>query len=166
MKTHRSLYLVTAIWELLRFLLLFLAVWIIFRQVLESNRQGVYWLLVLASGTLVIAAALLFLFVDPERFWPFLNLVRLGKILGLLSSGLLILLEPVGTGFRFLSPPFSPRGVAPFTILLGLCVVDLILLFLLFSHQQKKLPPAAAPTGQEQREDPLPEYSETVLPKS
>jgi hypothetical protein len=147
MKIHRVLFLITAIWELLRFCAIFLAVWIIFRQILETNGQGIYWLLVLGNGGLLVTASLLFLYVDPRRFRVLLNLVRLGKILGLFSALLLIILEPIGTGLRFLYMDFLPYWIAPFSLLLIVLVADLIFLFLLFSYQIEETPPSPPTPG-------------------
>ncbi|MBN2553667.1 MAG: hypothetical protein JXB06_12900 [Spirochaetales bacterium] len=165
MKIRRMFFLFNAIWELVRFCCLFLAVWLVFHQILETNRQAVFWLLVFANGGLLMTAALLFLYLDPRRFRALLNLVRLGKILGLFSALLLIVLEPVGTSLRFLSIGFFPYGIAPFTLLLAVCVVDLIFLFLLFSYQKGQSSRSAGNAGTARgREDPpLPEYSETVI---
>jgi hypothetical protein len=151
MKIHRVLFLITAIWELLRFCAIFLAVWIIFRQILETNSQGIYWLLVLGNGGLLVTASLLFLYVDPRRFRVLLNLVRLGKILGLFSALLLIILEPIGTGLRFLYMEFLPYRIAPFSLLLIVSVADLIFLFLLFSYQIEETPPSPPVPGKREQ---------------
>jgi hypothetical protein len=163
MKIRRVFFLVTAIWDLLRFLAIFLAVWIVFRRTLETNNQGIYWLLILGNGGLLMSASLLFLYIDPERFRALLNLVRLGKILGLASASLLIILEPVGTGLRFLSAGFLPYRIAPFSVLLIVSVVDLIFLFLLLSYQTEKTSPPPSSEGQSEQEPPLPDYRETVI---
>jgi hypothetical protein len=165
MKIHRVFFLFNAIWELVRFCCLFLAVWIVFHQILETNRQAVFWLPVFGNGGLLAVAALLFLYVDPRRYRALLNLVRLGKILGLFSSMLLIVLEPVGTGLRFLSVDFLPYRIAPLPLLLVICVADLIFLFLLFSYHIEESSPSDGDSGTEQgKEDPpLPEYRETVI---
>ena len=159
MKIRRVFFLITAIWELLRFLAVFLAVWIVFRRTLETNNQSIYWLLILGNGGLLMSACLLFLYLDPERFRVLLNLARLGKILGLASALLLIILEPVGTGLRFLSVGFLPYRIAPFSVLLVIAVVDLIFLFLLFSYQIEKASASPSP----EQDPPLPDYRETVI---
>jgi len=87
------------------------------------------------NGGLLAAAALLFLYVDPPRFRALLNLVRLGKTLGLFSALLLIILEPFAAGLQSLSLSSPPYRIAPFSILLLVAVADLIFLFLLFSYQ-------------------------------
>jgi hypothetical protein len=166
MKIRRVFFLITAVWELLRFCAIFVAVWIIFRQVLETNRQGIYWLLVLGNGGLLMTASLLFLYMDPPRFRVLLNLVRLGKILGLFSALLLIILEPIGTGLRFLSAGFLPYRIAPFSVLLVVSVMDMIFLFLLFSYQIENTPPSPPVDRQQEQEPSLPEYRETVIRKS
>jgi hypothetical protein len=150
MKIRRAFFLVAAIWELLRFCIIFLAGWIVFRQVLEANDQGIYWLLIIGNGGLLVTASLLFLFVDPPRFRVLLNLVRLGKTLGLFSALLLIILEPIGTGLRFLPAGFLPYRFAPFSLLLAVSVADLIFLFLMFSYQLEKTSPSPPPDEYEQ----------------
>jgi hypothetical protein len=165
MKIRRVFFLIAAIWELLRFCVIFLAGWIVFRQVLEMNDQGIYWLLVIGNGGLLVAASLLFLFVDPPRFRVLLNLVRLGKILGLFSALLLIILEPIGSGLRFLSVGFLPYRVAPFSLLLTVSVADLIFLFLLFSYQLEITSPSPPAEGRQEQEPPLPEFRETTIRK-
>jgi len=163
MKIRRVFFLITAIWDLLRFFAVFLAVWIVFRRTLETNNQGIYWLLILGNGGLLTSASLLILYVDPERFRVLLNLVRLGKILGLASALLLIILEPVGTGLRFLSLGVVPYRIAPFSILLVASVVDLIFLFLLLSYQIEKTPPSPPSEDRSEQDSTLPGYRETVV---
>jgi hypothetical protein len=165
MKIRRVFFLIAAIWELLRFCVIFLAGWIVFRQVLEMNDQGIYWLLVIGNGGLLVAASLLFLFVDPPRFRVLLNLVRLGKILGLFSALLLIILEPIGSGLRFPSVGFLPYRVAPFSLLLAVSVADLIFLFLLFSYQLEITSPSPPAEGRQEQEPSLPEFRETTIRK-
>jgi hypothetical protein len=126
-------------------------VWIIFRQILETNSQGIYWLLVLGNGGLLVTASLLFLYMDPRHFRVLLNLVRLGKILGLFSALLLFILEPIGTGLRFLYMEFLPYRIAPFSLLLIVSVADLIFLFLLFSYQIEETPPSPPVPGKREQ---------------
>ena len=61
MKIRRIFFLLNSIWELVRFLFLFLAVWGTFRQVLETDSQAIFWLILFGNGGLLVAAALLFL---------------------------------------------------------------------------------------------------------
>ncbi len=166
MKIRRIFFLLNSIWELVRFLFLFLAVWITFQQVLETDSQAIFWLILFGNGGLLVAAALLFLYVDPPRFRVLLNLVRLGKGLGLFSALLLIILEPFGTGLQSLSLSFLPYRIAPFSILLLVAVADLIFLFLLFSYQIEESHPTSATEETTKENRPLPEYRETVVPKS
>lgn len=166
MKIRRIFFLLNSIWELVRFLSLFLAVWITFQQVLETDRQAIFWLVLFGNGGLLVAAALLFLYVDPPRFRVLLNFVRLGKILGLFSALLLIILEPFGTGLQSsLSLSFPPYRIAPLSILLLIAAADLIFLFLLFSYQIEESNPASPAEETKEENPPLPEYRETVVPK-
>ena len=160
MKIHRVFLLLSSIWELLRFLFLFLAVWVTFQQILETNRQAVYWLLLFGNGGLLVAAALLFLYTDPARFRVLLNLVRLGKVLGLFSALLLVILEPISTQLTSLPLKFLAYRIAPFSILLLVAVLDLVFLFLLFSYRIEGI-------QTEGKDNPsLPEYRETIVTKS
>lgn len=143
MKIRRIFFLLNSIWELVRFLFLFLAVWITFQPVLETDGQAVFWLMLFGNGGLLVAAALLFLYVDPPRFRAFLNLVRLGKGLGLFNALLLIFFEPFGTGLQSLSLSVPPYRIAPFSILLFVVVADLIFLFLLFSYRIEESNPTS-----------------------
>jgi hypothetical protein len=166
MKIRRIFFLLNSIWELVRFVLLFLAVWITFQQVLKTDGQAIFWLMLFGNGGLLVAAALLFLYVDPPRFRALLNLARLGKGLGLFSALLLIILEPFGTGLHSLSLRFPPYRIAPFSILLLIVVADLIFLFLLFSYQIEESNPTSPTEAANKEDPPLPEYRETVVPKS
>jgi hypothetical protein len=166
MKIRRLFFLLNSIWELVRFLILFLAVWITFQQVLKIDSQAIFWLMLFGNSGLLVAAALLFLYVDPPRFRALLNLVRLGKGLGLFSALLLIILEPFGTGLQSLSLSFPPYRIAPFSLLLIVVVADLIFLFLLFSYQIEESTPPSPAEKVKKEDPPLPEYRETVVPRS
>jgi hypothetical protein len=138
MRTRREFYLIASIWELIRFCFLFLAVWMTFRKILETNNQAIYWLLVFGNGGLLVAAALLFIYVNPMGNHALLNLARMGKILGLLSAILLIVFEPISTGWQFLSVRIFSYPIAPLSVLLVITIADLIFVFLLFSFQEEE----------------------------
>ena len=138
MKIHRLFFLVGSLWELLRFLLLFLALGITFRRELLIDTQAIFWLVLLGSANLLMPAGLLFLYLDPDRHRNLLNLIRMGKLLGLLSALLLILLEPIGTSLSGFALSFLPSTIAPFSILLFISVSDLLFLFLLFSYRRER----------------------------
>ncbi len=159
MKIHRIFFLLNGIWELLRFLLLFLALGITFQWTLVSDRQAIFWLVVLGNANLLMPAAALLLYIDARRFRVLLNLLRLGKLLGLFSSALLIILEPVSSGLRQLSLSFLPFAIAPLSILLLIAVIDLVFIFLLFSCRIEQ-------NENEKQNSSLPDYRVTVLHNS
>ena len=132
MKIKRILFLINCLWELARVFLLFTALALAFRRTLLEDRAFVYWLVLLGSGQLVLPAALVILYLDPARFAPLLNLVRLGKFLGILASLLLVFLLPLSSGLFPASALPVPFAVVPFSIVIGMTIVDLLFLFLLF----------------------------------
>ena len=132
MKIKRILLLINSLWELARFLLLFLALSFAFRSALLADRSTIYWLILLGSGQLVLPAGMVMLYLDPSRFAPLLNLVRLGKFLGILAGLLLLFLSPFGAALRFSAGLGLPSALVPYTIVVGASIVDLVFLFLLF----------------------------------
>ena len=138
MRTRREFYLIASIWELLRFCFLFLAVWMTFRKVLEIDSQAIYWLLIFGNGGLLVPAALLFIYIDSREHRILLNLARMGKILGLLSAVLLIVFEPISSGWQFLPVRVFSYPIAPLSVLLAITIVDLIIVFLLFTFEEEK----------------------------
>jgi hypothetical protein len=132
MKIKRILFLINSLWELARVFLLFAALAVALRRTLLEVQSSVYWLVLLGSGQLVLPAALVMLYLDPTRFAALLNLVRLGKFLGILAALLLVFLLPLSSG---LLPPVGlpvPFAALPFSIVVGMTIVDLVFLFLLF----------------------------------
>jgi hypothetical protein len=132
MKIKRFLFLINSLWELARLFLLFAALVIAFRRPLLEDRGAVYWLVLLGSAQLILPAALVLLYLDPVRFAPLLNLVRLGKFLGILAALMLVFLVPLGAGVLPGGAVPVPFAVVPFTIVVGVTIADLVFLFLLF----------------------------------
>jgi len=158
MKIKRILFLINSLWELARFLLLFLALGTAFRLTLLADRGAVYWLILLGSAQLLLPAALLLLYLDPLVFAGLLNLVRLGKFLGILSGVLFVFFSPSSA-----APGAGSRGVFPFpphALVVGVVLLDMIVLFLLFlwSPDPVPQPPRNSLQGQ-----PLPEHRETPI---
>jgi len=132
MKIKRILLLINSLWELARFFLLFLAMGVAFRLTLLRDSAAIYWLILLGSGQLLLPAALLMLYLDPLRFAVLLNLVRLGKFLGILAGLLLVFLSPFGAGLRLPGGLGLTSTLVPYTIVIAMSIVDLVFLFLLF----------------------------------
>jgi hypothetical protein len=132
MKIKRFLFLINSLWELARLFLLFAALTIAFRRPLLEDRSAVYWLVLLGSAQLLLPAALLLLYLDPARFDSLLNLVRLGKFLGILAALMLVFLVPLTAGVIPGGAMPLPFAVVPFTMVVGITIADLVFLFLLF----------------------------------
>ena len=157
MKIKRILFLINSLWELARFFILFLGLGIAFRLTLLAERSAVYWLILLGSGQLVLPAALVMLYLDPLRFDSLLNLARLGKFLGILAGLLLIFLSPLGVDLGLAGGIGTSFATVPYSLVIGVTIVDLVFLFLLFLWNGSKLP--ELPGGTEH----LPEHRETPL---
>jgi len=154
MKIKRILFLINSLWELARVFLLFAALAIAFRRTLLEDRASVYWLVLLGSGQLVLPAALVMLYFDPARFAALLNVVRLGKFLGILAALLLVFLLPLSSGLLPAGILPVPFAVIPFSVVIGVTIVDLIFLFLLFLWTDARPDPEVLPEYREIPVDP------------
>ncbi|MBN1836069.1 MAG: hypothetical protein JW820_09485 [Spirochaetales bacterium] len=132
MKIKRFFLLINSLWELARLVLLFLAVGVTLRLTLLTDRSAIYWLVLLGSGQLLLPAALILLYLDPVRFAVLLNLVRLGKFLGLLAGLMLVFLSPLRTDLQLAVGLGLSSSLLSYTTVIGISIVDLIFLFLLF----------------------------------
>jgi hypothetical protein len=146
MRIKRILFLINSLWELARFLALFLALAVTFRPVLLSDPAAVYWLILLASGQLLLPAAMVLLYLDPGRFAALLNLVRLGKFLGILAGLMLVFVSPFRTVLRFAGGFGLPSALVPYTVVIAVLIVDLIFVLLLFLWTAQT--PPGDPDGQ------------------
>jgi hypothetical protein len=135
MKINRIYLLINCLWEGLRFLLLFFALSITFQRLLLADPQAIFWLVLAVSGSLLLPAALLFLYLAPQRNLPLLKLVRLGKILGLVATLLLLFMEPFEPGLSASPAVDLPIALTPFSVVLAVTVVDLVFVFLLLAYR-------------------------------
>lgn len=134
MKIRRILFLINSLWELLRFLLLFLAVLLVLREALTANPQVARWLLVLAAPGLLLPAGYLFVYLDPRRS-ALLGLLHLGKVLAFCAAATLILAAPfelLRSGLRLRWPAALPAA-----ILAGTVAVDVALLLPLVTREPR-----------------------------
>ena len=157
MKINRYFFLINSIWEVLRFFLLFTVLVLTFRLVILINRQAIFWLILFGSGQLLLPAGLIFLFINPEKNYILINIIRLGKILGIFASVLLILFEPFSLGLRSSSLKLLTFSLTPIALLLCITFFDLIFLLILLSYKQMIM----------EDEDPgsLPEFKENEILK-
>ncbi len=163
MKETRFTILLGSVWEIVRFLALFAAV---LGLGLPEDRGSTLWLLFFGSGQLVLAAAFLFLFLDPPRYHSLRPFLVLGKGLGLFSALLLVLLEPLPS-FALAAPVrlFSLR-IPPAALLWVVALFDLAVMgFLLTGRGATARPEDAPPAPPAPHGDPdphdLPEFRET-----
>jgi hypothetical protein len=140
------------LWELVRFLGLFLLALLRFRGLLVEDPSAVLWLLALGSAQLLAPAALALFLYSPARRAALLPFLRLAKILQLFPV-LLLTLALALPGFALSSSPNAeglarplglarlPAALAPMRlvlapVLLASLIVDLLFLFVLFSPQE------------------------------
>jgi hypothetical protein len=155
MHLKRVFFLINALWELVRFLLLFTALMLTFHLVVITNRQAVFWLLVFGSPQLLLPAGLLVVYLQPGRQPALLNLLRLGKILAVFSSLLLFALEPLGL-YLGLRGSLLSFLVTPLFILLAVLFIDVIFLFFLLSYSPGK-------ESQPREVESLPDFKENEI---
>jgi len=105
-------------------------------------------------------AGFLLLYYDEIKYGILLNLLRLGKILGLFSSLLLILLEPIGPVLQVVKLVFLPLSLAPVILLLFITFFDLIFLGLLLSYRRQK---QESEISRSENLDSLPDFKETQV---
>ncbi len=155
MLVKKSIFVLAAIWEFIRFFLLFIALTTVYIQVILTDGQAIYWLILNGSSQLLLPAGLLLLFVNPDKFHHLLNLIKLGKILSLFSSGLLIAIEPFSIKHDLFKITFLPLQITPVSLLLAIIFFDLIFLFILLSYKRVN--------GENKNQRPLPIFKETDL---
>ncbi len=160
MINKKKILLSASIWELLRFLLLFITVLVVNISIIRANRQSIFWLIILCSGSLIMPAGFLLLYYNEIKYGILLNLLRLGKILGLFSSLLLILLEPIGPVLQVVKLVFLPFPITPVILLLFITFFDLIFLGLLLSYRMQKQEPEIS---RSENLDSLPDFKETQV---
>ena len=126
--SRRVLFLLTAVWQVIRFVLIFLGALLLLQGFPWSGERSVHWFLLLAAGGLVIPAALVIMAMGYGRGDAMLNLVRLGKLLELLPSFFLLGVELARRRF--------PAGADPFVYLIfSVGVPDLLFFLLLVSYR-------------------------------
>ena len=160
MINKRIIFLSASIWELLRFFLLFVTVLGLNISIIHSDSQYIFWLILIASGSLIMPIGFFLLYYDKTKYGPLLNLLRLGKTLGLFSSLLLILLEPVGPVLKGVRLLFLPFSIAPVILLLVITFFDLIFLGLLLSYKVQQKKPEIR---RNENHDSLPDYKESQI---
>ncbi len=140
------------VWELLRIIIIFITLVSLISQSINSNKQILYWVLAVVSFQLISPLALLFLFIDWQRYQSYLNLVRVGKVLNIFSLVLVFFnFEPRRVIETFYLS-FLDLPIYYFTVIITVTFFDLIFLVILLSYKLNKL--------EKEERDSLPEFSE------
>jgi hypothetical protein len=161
MKKERLFFLVEIFWEILRFSLLFYITVIIHFQTIHGNTNSLLWLVLLGSGTLLIPAGCFLLYIDHVKYDVVIHLVRIGKVLGLFTSFLIIIKE------LFIDINLFKTGVIAFLVNSYLLIIligiffDLIFLYFLLSFKRRS--GETLVVNSENDEKRLPEFSETIV---
>ncbi len=160
MISKRKIFLAASIWELLRFFMLFITILVVNISIIRANRQSIFWLIILCSGSLIMPAGFLLFYYNEKKYGMLLNLLRLGKVLGLFSSLLLMLLEPMGPVLQVVKLVFLPFPITPVILLLFITFFDLIFLGLLLSYRMERQEPEI---NRGENLDSLPDFKETQV---
>jgi hypothetical protein len=130
MKKISPVLLATALWEVIRFTFLFLLIVSFSSRGSANSAIEAYWILPFGAGALIIPAGLVVLMMNPAKYGGILNLLKLGKLLEVIPS--LVLLGRELSTLGVLSNPRLP--VFP---VLAAAIIDLIFLALLMSFRPR-----------------------------
>ncbi len=128
MKKMSPVLLSTALWEIIRFTFLFLLIVSFSNRGSASSATEVYWILPFGAGALILPAGLVVLMMNPVKYGGILNLLKLGKLLEVIPSVVLL-----GRELSTLGVLADPR--LPVYPVLAAAVIDLIFLVLLISFR-------------------------------
>lgn len=128
MKKISLVLLSTALWEIIRFTFLFLLIVSLSNRESANGATEVYWILPFGAGALILPAGLIVLMINPVKHGGILNLLKLGKLLEVIPS--LVLL-----GRELLAMGVLAHARLPVYPLLAAAVIDLIFLALLISFR-------------------------------
>ena len=153
---RRGLLLAGSVWELVRFFLVLLLFASVLRGTSGAGSWVYPWLLVVGSGSLLIAAGGGMLSLFPGRYAALIALLRLGKALSVFSVILLVVSGAIriAAGREILG--IGRRAITGGTVLLGVFLLDLLFLVVLIGWRAEKHETPAGGAG-----DRLPEYDET-----
>jgi hypothetical protein len=120
-------------WEFVRFFGLFALLLFRFRPALLDDPVAILWLVVLGSTQLLMPAGLLFLILNTDKRGTLVPFLRLGKLLQLFPSLLLLFALPFSRGLPYLPLLILPPKLSTLPFLMGAVLVDLNFLFFLFA---------------------------------
>ncbi len=162
--------LILLLWELIRLSIVFISLISVVSQSLNSNRQVLYWLLSVSSFQLISPLAILFLFIDWNKYRNYLSLLRVGKVINLFSFILIFFNFDPGRVTETLNIKYVGAPVYYFYVIVGVIFFDLIFLVILLSYklELKEKPPVVSVGNRtvmvpERGEDTLPDFSEVKV---
>ncbi|MBN1797005.1 MAG: hypothetical protein JW822_00390 [Spirochaetales bacterium] len=138
MKPKRFIFLWIAVWECIKILLLMSAASAVFEKTLILERNGIYWLVLLCGGQLLIPAIALVLFFKKTQFTPLLPFLRIGKIITLFTCFIILLLELTRETVFSLHFIFLPFTMSTPLFLFIIFSIDLIFLSVILSLKEEK----------------------------
>jgi hypothetical protein len=137
MKKEKIFYGAGIIWEIIRFLFFFLFITFVYFQPTIGGTDSVLWLLFLSSCQLLMPAAYTLLLFDSNKFHYIIQLLRIGKVLGLFPSFFIFLNEFIFST-DFFSLPLTTFSLLKKSAILLLAIsifFDLIFLYFLLSFK-------------------------------
>ncbi|WP_455381356.1 hypothetical protein [Salinispira pacifica] len=157
MNYPRQVFFLGAIWEITRFIVLFLSiVW----QV-EESRISLVRVLWFGSAQLALAIAFLMIGWDPPRYRRLVRLLAAAKVVTLVPGVAAVVVLVPGVALLASAGWSSGAGltlIAPFIVLL----IDIIFLVILLTCRVEEVPPDRD-RGQPSNGDNLPDYHETDI---
>ncbi len=152
MSARRILLFVGSAWELARLFLVLSLLVVLFEMTGGRGSTIVPWLLLVGTGNLLVPAGEVLLALYPGRYARFLGLLRLGKLLNLVTLILIVVASLTSGGP--ISIPYSVGGFPVFAVFLLVTALDAVFLALLVSFRpdedgpQKSAEAPAAPLSE------------------
>ena len=135
MKKGKTLFILGTVWELIRFFLLFIAIVSINLWVIYTVRQAIFWLLLFGAAQFLMPASFIFLWINPKKYHAFVDLLKIGKMVSIFASFLVILTESFGSRVYPVHFKYFPFTISPIIIIGIISLFDLILFFVLISYR-------------------------------
>jgi len=161
MKREKIFYCAGIFWEILRFLFFFLFITYIYLQPAIGGSSAVLWLLFLGSCQLLMPAGYTLLLFNSIKFHGVIQLLRIGKVLGLFPS-FFIFLDEFIFSTDFFSFPLTTLSLLKKSAILLLAIsifFDLIFLYFLLSFKGER----ENEVDSQSESSDLPEYTITEV---
>ncbi len=151
MTPRRILLFVGSAWELAR-LFLVLSLLVLLYEVTGGRGSAIVpWLLLAATGNLLVPAGAVLLALYPERYGPLLGLLRLGKLLNLVTLVLIVISGLVSAAGAASIPRAAGAGLPGFVAVLLVTALDAVFLALLVSYHPEPAGPVGEKSGPRRR---------------